>query len=198
MATLSLIALAARPAEALQYVQAAQRIAGGWTTPRLAALLHLRAARAHAAMNDPRAFAREIAKASGRLDQGPDADEPLFVRFVGPSELSGIAGLSYLAMRRPDRAAALFRDIVDNPDPAYSRNVSYYTVRLAESLGRQGDIAGACVVARQAVNLVASLDSSRTARFLGQFRGAVAPHVATSPEARDFADAYDDIYVSAQ
>jgi transcriptional regulator with XRE-family HTH domain len=194
MASLSLLALDVRPREALQCAQAAQRLAGGWITPRLAALLHLRAARAHAALTDERAFAREIAKAAAQLDRGPGPDEPLFVQFVGPGELSGITGLSYLAMRRPDRASALFRDIVDNPDPAYGRNVSYYTVRLAESLGRQGDISGACTVARQAVNLVAGLESTRTTRFLGQFRRAVAPHLAASAEARDFADAYDDVY----
>jgi hypothetical protein len=198
MASLSLLALAFRPREALQCAQLAQRLASGWSTPRLAALLHLRAARAHAAMNDERAFAREIANAAGKLDRGPGVDEPLFVRFVGPGELSGIAGLSYLAMRRPDRASGLFRDIVDNPDPAYQRNMSYYTVRLAESLGRQGDITGACVVARQAVNLVSGLESSRTVRFLGQFRGSVQPHVGASGEARDFADAYDEVFAGGR
>lgn len=197
LSSLSLLALAVRPREALQCAQAAQRLAASWTTPRLAALLNLRAARAYAAMNDGRAFAREIAKATTQLERGPDADEPLFVRFVGPSELSGITGLSFLAMHRPDRAASLFHDIVDNPDPAYRRNVSYYTVRLAESLGRQGDIGGACEVARRAVTLVAGLESARTARFLGQFRRAVQPHVLVSAQAREFVEAYDDVYASS-
>lgn len=194
MASLSLLALEVRPREALQCAQAAQRLAAGWATPRLAALLHLRAARAHAAMNDERAFAREIAKATAQVDRGPDPDEPAYVQFVGPAELSGITGLSYLAMRRPERASALFRDIVDNPDASYRRNMGYYTVRLAESLGRQGDITGACAVARQAVNLVAGLESSRTVRFLSQFRRSVQPHVSASAEARDFAGAFDDVY----
>jgi hypothetical protein len=90
----------------------------------------------------------------------------------------------------------LFRDIVDNPDPAYRRNVGYYTVRLAESLGRQGDVGAACEVARQAVTLVAGLESARTARFLGQFRRAVQPHAAVSLQAREFVEAYDDVYVA--
>jgi hypothetical protein len=189
-----LLTLDGRPRESLQCAQAAQRLAAGWSTPRLAALLHLRAARAHAAMADERAFHREWAKATTLLDQATRDDEPTYVHFVGTAEASGIAGLSYLAMGRPDRAATMFRAIIERPDPSYRRNVGYYTVRLAEALGRQGDLAGASAAGRDAIPLVAGLDSGRTARFLGQFRRAIQPHLASSVEARDFADLYDDWY----
>ena len=56
----------------------------------------------------------------------------------------------------------------------------------------------AAIRARQAVNLVSGLDSSRTVRFLGQFRGSVQPHVGASDEARDFADAYVDVFASGR
>jgi DNA-binding XRE family transcriptional regulator/tetratricopeptide (TPR) repeat protein len=198
MASICLLTLEDRPHESLQCAQAALRLSAAWASPRLALLLHMRAARAYAALGDERGFQRELAKATVQLDRGLRDDEPVYLHFVSPSEFAGIAGLGHLAMDQPDRAAVLFRQIVADPDPAYKRNVGYYTVRLADALGRQGDITGACEAGREAMNVVAGLDSARTIRFLGQFRRAIQPHLAASVEARSFADAYDDLYASAR
>ena len=179
-----------RPRESLQCAQAALRLARGWSTPRLTGLLHLRAARAHAALGEAKAFGRETAHAYSQLDRGPHEDDPLYVGFVTPMEAAGIAGLSYLALGKPDRAASEFRNIAENPDPVYRRNVAYYTVRWAQATAARNDIAGASEIGLEAIPIVAGLDSSRTRRLLGDLRVTVEPHRRSVPVARVFADAY--------
>jgi hypothetical protein len=179
-----------RPRESLQCAQAALRLARGWSTPRLTGLLHLRAARAHAALGEAKAFGREMAHAYSHLDRGPHEDDPLYVGFVTPMEAAGIAGLSYLALGKPDRAASEFQNIAENPDPFYRRNVAYYTVRFAQATAAGNDIAGASEIGLEAIPVVAGLESSRTHRLLGDLRTMVEPHRRSAPAAGDFADAY--------
>jgi hypothetical protein len=194
MSYLCLLALASRPRESLQCAEAALRLARGWAPPRLKALLHMRAARAHASLDQAKAFGREMAHALAQLDRGDDETDPVYVRFVTPGEATGIAGLSYLAMGRPDRAARSFAEIVQHPDPTYRRNVGYYTVRLAEATALDHDIETASTVGVTAIPLVSGLGSARTARNLRVVRARIEPHRRALPAARDFAAAYDDTF----
>ncbi len=125
---------------------------------------------------------------------GGDETDPEYVRFVTPGEITGITGLSYLAMGRPDRAAQSFAAIVEHPDPSYRRNLAYYTVRLAEAAALDHDIDTASSVGLTAIPLVAELGSARTARNLRAVRTRIEPHRRSLPAARDFATAYDDTF----
>jgi transcriptional regulator with XRE-family HTH domain len=181
-----------RPRESLQCAEAALQRARGWATPRLLALLHLRAARASASLNERKAFSREIANAKTQLEHGVHDDDPLYIRFVGHMEVAGITGLSYLAMDQPGRAATEFRRITDNPDATYKRNTGYYTVRLAEAVARQHDISQASEIGLGAIPAVRELGSARTMRHLRSLRSALEPHRSAVPAARDFIDAYEE------
>jgi transcriptional regulator with XRE-family HTH domain len=183
-----------RPQQSLQCAEAALRLARGWATPRLTTLLHLRAARAHATLREPKAFGREIANAKGQLDRGVHDDDPLYVHFVTPQEVAGITGLSHLAMGDPRRAATEFRALIENPDHRYERNRGYYTVRLAEAVAQQHDIRQASEIGLSAIPLVTKLGSGRTARHLHALRTTIEPHRATIPVAQDFTDAYDEAF----
>jgi hypothetical protein len=135
-----------------------------------------------------------VANALSQLDRGVTATDPVYIRFVTPGEITGITGLSYLAMGRPDRARRSFAEIVGHPDPAYQRNLGYYTVRLAEAAALDHDIDAASTVGMTAIPLVSQLRSVRTARKLRAVRARVEPHSSVSA-ARDFADAYDAAFV---
>jgi hypothetical protein len=180
-----------RPRMSLQCAEAGLRLAKGWATPRLVALLHLRAAQGHASLGEASAFRKELAKATGQLDRGAHADDPLYIGFMTPQELTGLTGVSYLALGQPDRAAEAFLEVVDAPDPSRPRNVTYYKVRLAQALAVEGDISQASDVALDAVDDVAALASSRTTRRFAALRDTIEPHGATVPKAHDFVDAYD-------
>lgn len=181
-----------RPRESLQCAEAALQRARAWATPRLLALLHLRAARANASLDERKAFSRDIANAKSQLEHGVHDDDPLYIRFVGEMEVAGITGLSYLAMDQPERAAAAFRRITENPDANYKRNTGYYTVRLAEAVARQHDISQAGEIGLGAIPTVRELGSGRSMRHLRSLRRTLEPHRAAVPAARDFIDAYEE------
>lgn len=178
----------ARPREAVQMAKHAQRIAAGWANPRLLTLLHLRAARAHAAMDNEPGFLRELAIAKSQFAAGARPDDPLFINFVTEAELAGITALSYLDLHRPDWATDYLRRIIADPDPVFRRNTSYYTVKLAEARLNAGDLTEACEIGANVVQVVSTLDSGRVRRRLHELRDTVAPHGAV---ARDFVEAYD-------
>jgi transcriptional regulator with XRE-family HTH domain len=179
-----------RPAEALQCAEAAQRIAQRWTWPRLASLLRLREAAAQAHLGDAGEFARALADAEAGLDRWGTDDEPAWTRFVTPAELTGLAGQSQLVLGQPEKAAAAFRSIVDDPDPTFHRNGVYYTVQLAHATAAQGDSRGAAHVALDALPLVTALHSGRTRRSLHRLRVRLDSS-RSSPVVDEFADAYD-------
>ena len=160
-----------RPRESLRCAEAALQRARAWATPRLLALLHLRAARANASLDERKVFSREIANAKSQLAHG---------------------ALSYLAMDQPERAAAEFRRITENPDANYKRNTGYYTGRLAEAGARQHDISQAGEIGLGAIPTVRELGSARTMRHLRSLRRTLEPHRVAVPAARDFIDAYED------
>ncbi|MDG4774037.1 helix-turn-helix transcriptional regulator [Solwaraspora sp. WMMD792] len=188
---LSMLVRDANPTEALRFAEAAQRIAAPWATPRLLTLLHLRAALAHANAEEESGFGRELVKAKIQFDKGTTEDDQRYLGFVDYREVSAIEGMGHLALKRPDRAGAMFARGLDSPDPTYQRNMIFTKVDLARATAHQGDYSGSAKFGLDVVPAVASLKSRRTRKRLGVLRADLAraaPHV---PAARDFIEAYD-------
>ncbi|GIG88729.1 helix-turn-helix domain-containing protein [Plantactinospora endophytica] len=179
------------PHESRQCAEAAHRIAASWATPRLATLLHLRTARACAAAGDVSGFSSALARARTEMDRGSSEEDPSYIRFVTPLELTGIEGLSHLALGRPDRAVSAFRRIVDTPDPTYRRNHGYYTLKLADAYHRRGDISGASETALAALPLTDGLRSRRVTEIFRTLRTELGAHVSRVSRAAEFTAAYD-------
>ncbi|MFJ6195389.1 hypothetical protein [Micromonospora sp. NPDC092111] len=180
-----------RPSESLHCSDAAFRASIGWATPRLTTLLHLRTARAYAALRDGSGFNRELTKAKHAFERGTDEDDLPFLQFVTAQELNGIAGLSYLALNRPDCAIESFRAITTSPSPVFRRNQTYYTVQLADAMYRQGDVNGAAQHGQDALLAVSQMSSGRVNRLLAQVRRNVGQHRQATSVTREFMDAYD-------
>jgi DNA-binding XRE family transcriptional regulator len=188
---LSMLVQNANPPEAIRSAEAARRIAAPWATPRLTALLHLRATLAHAKAGNASDFGRELVRAKMEFSQGPAPDDQPYLHFVNDLEMSSIEGAGHLALNRPDRAASLFEEGLTNPDPVFQRNLVLNKVYLTQALYEQGDYAEAGNSAVEIVLAVASLKSRRTRKRLASLRAGfarTAPHV---PAARDFIEAYD-------
>jgi transcriptional regulator with XRE-family HTH domain len=185
--------LRGRPREAIGLAETALRVSSGWATPRLAALLHLRSARAHAGSQDAAGFRRELARAKNEFGQGDSADDPPWIRSLTPAEVAGIEGMSYAALGQPDRAAGQFRVALGLAEAAFARNACYYQVRLAEALHEAGDLTGSCETAAGAVPAVAAIRSSRTRNRLAALRRKALP---SSPAAREFTDRYDEAFTA--
>ncbi|WP_308042522.1 hypothetical protein [Micromonospora sp. PLK6-60] len=190
LACMSLLLREDQPTEAMHCAQAALRTAAGWSTPRLTALLHLRSAHAHAVLKDTFGFEQEMTRARRAFEGGSHEDDLPFISFVTAQEVTGIQGLSYLELDRPDRAAACFRSAITVQSDAHRRNRVHYTVQLARASIREGDLAGGVEAGLHVLPELAQVRSGRTLRVLSEVRSSLATHRSV-PEARDFVDAYD-------
>ncbi|WP_323374138.1 helix-turn-helix transcriptional regulator [Plantactinospora alkalitolerans] len=192
LACLALFTREKQPKESLQCVEAAQRVSAGWATPRLRALLHLRAAHAYAHQQDADAFGREVSKALTHLDRGTHEDDLPVLAFVTEREARASQGLAYLALGRPDRAAAMFRaNTAASPTPGHERNDVADRVLLAEAVRRQHDAGQAAEIALAVLPSVAALQSRRTAAWLAEVRAGIGRERSRSPKVRAFVEAYD-------
>ncbi|MEU5943754.1 hypothetical protein ABZ807_32420 [Micromonospora sp. NPDC047548] len=191
LACLSLLLRADRPGEAVHCAEAALRASAGWATPRLSTLLHLRAAYAHATLMDSFGFEREMTKARRAFEGGSHQDDLPFISFVSPQEVTGIQGLSYLALDRPGRAAESFRAVMAAPSAAHRRNGVYYTVQLARAACRKGDVDEAAGAAMKVLPEVGRVRSGRVSRLLVEVRSDLGSSARWAPRAREFVEAYD-------
>ncbi|MER6755213.1 hypothetical protein ABT235_13665 [Micromonospora echinofusca] len=190
-AYLALLTREDRPGESLHAVEAALRSSAGWGTPRLATLLHLRAARTYATLNDMSGFHRAMSRAQREFERGASEDDMPFLHFVTAQEVKGIEGLAYLALDRPERAADAFRTITENPSPVLRRNHIYYSVQLADAAHRHGNLDEA---AHTAINLlpdIGQVNSGRVSLHLAQLRTSLGQPQRATTATRRFLEAYD-------
>ncbi|XVQ11220.1 hypothetical protein ACQP1W_01215 [Spirillospora sp. CA-255316] len=191
LSLMSLQSVQRHPREAFQMAKTAQRVAGGWGTPRVHALLHLRAARAYAAMGNESGFQRELAKTKNEFEHGTHADDPSFFNFVTTGEVAALTALAYLDLNKPERASELLYPIVEAPESAFRRNVSLRTITLADARLRSGDISQAAEIGLGAVQIASAMDSARVRRRLRDLRNHTVPHMRAVPKAREFVASYD-------
>lgn len=180
--------------QALHAAQAAQTLTGGWATPRLRALTHLRAANAYAELGERSRFHSELRNAHRHLEKGKHQDDPVFIDFVTDMEASGLTAIGYLDLGDTQRALTEFTSIVENPDPNFQRNIAYYTSRLADTAAIAGDWVRACETGTQAVELAAVSQSERTNKILRNLHTKIADRDTSSQAAHGFTDAYQKAF----
>jgi transcriptional regulator with XRE-family HTH domain len=190
-AYLALLTCRDRPGEALHAAEAALRSSAGWGTPRLATLLHLRAASTYATLNDMSGFHRSMCRAQREFERGTSEDDMSFLHFVTAQEVKGIEGLAYVALGRPERAADAFRTITEKPSPVLLRNQIYYSVQLADAAYRQGNLDEAAYTAMDLLPEVGQVSSGRVSLHLAQLRASLGQPQRATAATRKFVEAYD-------
>ncbi|MEV4663300.1 hypothetical protein AB0J85_15285 [Micromonospora echinofusca] len=190
-AHLALLTWRDRPGEALHAAEAALRSSAGWGTPRLATLLHLRAASTYATLQDMSSFHRVLSRAQREFERGAREDDMPFLHFVTAQEVKGIEGLAYLALGRPERAANAFRAITENPSPVLRRNQIYYSVQLADAAYRQGNLDEAAYTAMNLLPDISQVSSGRVSLHLAQLRSSLGQPQRATAATRKFVEAYD-------
>ncbi|WP_052744985.1 helix-turn-helix domain-containing protein [Micromonospora sp. HK10] len=191
LACMSLLLRQDQPSEAAQCAEAALRASAGWSTPRLRTLLHLRAAYAHATLQDGLGYEHEMTRARRAFDGGEHEDDLPFISFVTAQEVTGIQGLSLLALGQADRAARCFRSVAAAPAENHRRNRLYYTVQFARAANRQGDVDSAARAGLSALPEVGRVRSGRVSALLAEVRSDLAGARASLPRVQEFIDAYD-------
>lgn len=175
---------------ALHCAESGQRIAARRTTPRVRSLLHMRAAAAHAALQDRPAFEASVAAAQAEFDRVDGADDPLWARFVTESEVRGLRGDALTVLGDHAGAAREFAAIAEHPDPRFRRNSAYYSAKLASALLDQGDITEASERALAILPEASDLHSTRVVSILDQIKNRVGPHQQSVPAARTYLQTY--------
>lgn len=182
--------------DALHCAEAGQRIASPRAPKTVRALLHMRAAAAHAAMSDRRASRLSI-EAAFRTFEGPSSGpEPLWARFVTRGELEGLRAHALTMQGDHREAADAFQSIVDQLDSRYRRNTAYYRSRLAASLLAEGDVSQACTRALAVVPDACRLQSKRVDAILREIRAGVEPHRTKVPEAQELIHACKEALIA--
>jgi hypothetical protein len=149
----------------------------------------MRRATASGILGDDVTIRRSIASARRELDRGDHPADPHWTGFVDNTEVTAHEAIARLNQGKPDTAAGLFRDVLDDPDLP-PRNRALYTAQLAASLEAAGDQAEAIGAGMQ---VLAALEGTvRSARVLHELR-PVRQAAGTDSE---FAARYDMAMVS--
>lgn len=178
--------------QTIQCAEAALRIAGPSATPRLGAVLNQRAATAFAQLGQEAPFRQSTRRAHQHFERGPRDDDPSWLHFVTWPELVGLNGAALGVLGQSKQAEDAFRSIVEDPDPAFRRNVVYYKVQLAHAVAKQGDVRQASELGLELLPEVATLDSGRIDRHLRQLRHELDRFQGNNTLAQQFAEAFDE------
>lgn len=180
--------LEGRPAEAVTLIRTAFAGIRGAGTPRLLSELYMRQGYALGAMHDTPGCTTAISKARSHLE--PRDDDPAWLYWVSPADITASAGCSLLLLGHPERAAPLLAEGIDLFDKSFVRDRQLFSVRLATALarpGKQRDLDAAASRGIEAITMAESLDSPRSIGLVRDLRDQMTPH-ATVPAVRDFLD----------
>ncbi|MBO0819252.1 MAG: hypothetical protein J2P26_00215 [Nocardiopsaceae bacterium] len=161
-------------------------------SPRLLAMLHARAARAHAKAGEPTAAWRAVDQAFAAYASAPPPEQDLpSLYWINHGELHQVAASSALTLGEPSRALQHFADATTHTDPYDTerevRGVAIYRARQAEAHLALGDIDGALDVGRQVIAAMGGVESARATDTLTELRASLTEH-RTVPAVAEFLD----------
>ncbi|MEV6862458.1 hypothetical protein AB0M44_15855 [Streptosporangium subroseum] len=133
----------------------------GDITPRTAAMLAMRLARAHAAVNDSAEAHRLISIADTDLGQGPRDDDPPWITYFDEGEFHAQVGLCYLDLDDLQRADAYLSKAVEQLSATKLRDQATYLTLHARVQNDLGNADQASALLRHAVPLIEQAPSQR-------------------------------------
>lgn len=175
------------PHEAVLLARSAQSGAGAHAGATTRALLGERVAWAHARAGETRHTERALALVDSEYDQRRPADDPSWVYWLDPDEVTVMAGRCYVELGQPDRGIPLLTGVLDRYDERQARESALYTSWLAEAHLQAGDVDHAAHLAGRTLDLSSSTSSSRGDDRVALLRSRLDPY-ATVPEVRAFLD----------
>ncbi|WP_460854732.1 hypothetical protein [Nocardiopsis coralliicola] len=180
------------PRGALDLVDAALAERHAISSPRVRAMLHARAARAHSKAGEATAAWRSIDAAFSSYGASPPPREDLAqLYWVNHGELHQVAASSALALSEPSRALQHFQAAVSHEDPYDEqrevRGAVIYQARQAEAHLALGDVDAAVDLGHQVIQAMGGVESERSAGTLVKLRGILNDH-RENPAVQDFLD----------
>jgi hypothetical protein len=174
----------AMPKEALALARCANAGATG-APPRVAAMLALREARAHAAIGDKSACEPLLAQAEAQFGRSARSDEdPAWVGYFDESEFNAQVGTCYLDLKDPRRAETYLAKTLRQAPPTKVRDRATYVIRRASAQAQLGNVDRASSLIREAVPLIRAAPSERNVRRIFRAREKL-PFTKSDPRGRE-------------
>jgi tetratricopeptide (TPR) repeat protein len=176
------------PAEAVTLIDTAVAGTRGQHTPALLAKLYGGQAYALATLGDAPGCAAANSKLSTQIERLGSSDEPPFLYWVSPAPMTGEVGNSLRQLGQADRAVAVLNEAITLFDESLPRDSLGYRIHLANALtmpGKQRDLDAAAARGIEAIQLVETLDSTRSIGLIRDLCQQLAPHTKV-PAVRDF------------
>lgn len=178
----------AQPAEAVTLVETVLAGTRGRETASLLAQLYSKQADAFATLRDPSACTTAISKARTHIERHQREDDPPWLYWIGPAEVTKNAGRCLLKLGQADQAAAMLDEGIALCDKSFVRDWTGYLIHLADALTRPGaqrDLDAAAARGMAALDLAESLDPGRQNNLLRNLCHQMKPH-AKLPAVTDF------------
>jgi tetratricopeptide (TPR) repeat protein len=179
-----------QPQEALALTQGARESAraAGSATGHITAMLALREARAHAALDDQAACDRLLSAAETAMSQaGSDDGDPAWMSYVVDAHFYLNAGISYASLRQSQRADDCLARAVSLLPETQVRDRANYLIRRAGVQIQLGDADHAHGLITDAIPLLAQAPSPRNLQRVLRVRDAL-PFPKTDPRAKALDD----------
>jgi tetratricopeptide (TPR) repeat protein len=184
--------------EAIKLAEAArQGYPGG--SPRVSAILHLRAAQAYAQTQEVRECRTAIDRAYEALrDTAPQTSDPAWAYWLDEAQVNEQIGYCYTRLEDWDRAGSHLRLALRLQEAPDTREGALRRALLAVTYARQGDCEQACHTAAKAVDLLArDVDSDRCVGHVRRVQQALGPYRRHATVA-EFNDRVDQAFGSGR
>ncbi len=177
-----------QPAEAVTLIETAVAGTRGQQTPALLAELYGRQAYASATLGDASGCTAANSKLLTQIERLRSADEPSYLYWVNPANMTSEVGNSLRQLGQADRAATMLEEGIAMFDNSLPRGRQGYLIALADVLarpGKQRDLDAAAARGMEAIQLAENLDSTRSVGLIRNLSHQMTPH-AQVPAVRDF------------
>ena len=184
-----------QPADAVTLIDTAVVGARGRETASLLAQLYSKQAYALATMGDTSRCNAAITKARTEVERLNRNDDPPWLYWVSPAEITAGAGRCLQKLGQIDQAVVMLDEGIALFDEAFVRDRTNYVIHVSDALaqpGPQRDLDAAAERGIVAIDLAESLDSTRGNRRLRDLCLQMEPH-ATVPAVGDFLNRARDL-----
>jgi hypothetical protein len=185
------IANSGNPQEAAVLARTAYAGAKRQATPRTKALLLERIAWADAKSGDVQSCERSLGAVDDNFAGGARDNDPDWIYWLNPEEISIMAGRCYTELRIPARGEPLLREAIGQYDPTLNRENVLYLSWLAESYAQLEELEEAVAVGMRALGFGIRTASARADERLRHIAEILQPY-SSVPRVKEFLDLYRD------
>ncbi len=174
-----------RPTEGLALVETAEEHAKRKATTNTRSWLATVTGEAHANLREVNDTTAALGRAERLYRTEKRNDDPSWLYHYDRSDITSAAGTCWLVLGHAEQARTAMQETLALSGPSFLREQSVYMARLGESYVLDGDIATACDLAGQALNIASETESARGVQRVRELRDLFPQERANDPAVRE-------------